>query len=62
MTTRERLLLAGAGMAAERFWDQLTRRATGRDLIRDAADVAAFRDDVLFGPAFCRPDAQREAA
>lgn len=36
-----------------------------RDLIRDGASVAAFRDDLIFGPAFCRRDAssdKREAA
>ena len=27
-----------------------------RDLIRDGANVAAFRDDLIFGPAFCRRD------
>lgn len=36
-----------------------------RDLIRDGANVAAFRDDLIFGPVFCRrgaaPD-EREAA
>jgi nitrite reductase (NADH) large subunit len=36
-----------------------------RDLIRDGANVAAFRDHLIFGPAFCRRDAapdEREAA
>jgi nitrite reductase (NADH) large subunit len=34
-----------------------------RDLIRDGANVAAFRDGLIFGPDFCRRDAaERKAA
>ena len=36
-----------------------------RDLIRDGASVAAFRDDLIFGPAFCgrgEPQPVKEAA
>jgi len=36
-----------------------------RGLIRNAVNVSAFRDDLVFGPAFCRPHAaagEREAA